>query len=544
MLASLIVRMIANEYPERWPSAFSDLVGLLEKGDEVVNVFLRTLRALVQEVIGHAETGAATPAQRERARQIKDAMRQQCVPQLINTVQGIVVAYVNRRVEISDMALQALADYINWVDIDLVANENSLKLLYESLNMAPLQTSACRCLSEIVCKGIADRKKKLALLSTLKIPEVLAQVRLDKEEFAIAMCTLAESFGTELAQLMRPVSAPPPAVPQEANSKRRAPAAPKVLPPPEILAEAAELLQKLIDVSFRFFEHRSFRVAEIAVSLMLLYLQFLKGIPAGSHTPQQLTTFRRMFVVSLHAIQFPDWYRFDAPETDRDMEDAFDNFRQLVFTVFKNQVLCLPNIIFELVGKSLVAVLGNLKEASFQQVEAAVQLFFLMGEAIKGATKHLHEEPWRTLVGGVLRSDLSAFPHPQVSILYFKLVVRYSPFFNCSPELLPPVLASLLDQRGLGHGDPAVRKEVARYLEQLVRAVVQLDNARKALVPHVPGILSRLQALIQTTLARPFTASQPAPLSPDSCLHLCEGRASCCPSSHPPRRAVQPWACS
>ena len=50
-LSVLLVRLLKWDYPERWPSFFADFLGMLDKGVEVIDVFLRVLNTIIQEVV-------------------------------------------------------------------------------------------------------------------------------------------------------------------------------------------------------------------------------------------------------------------------------------------------------------------------------------------------------------------------------------------------------------------------------------------------------------------------------------------------------------
>ena len=90
-LAQVLVTLIYFEYPLIWSSVFVDFLSHLSKGARVIDMFSRVLNALDDELISldyprNAEELAV-------AAQIKDAMRQQCVPQIVRTWYDIVSVY-------------------------------------------------------------------------------------------------------------------------------------------------------------------------------------------------------------------------------------------------------------------------------------------------------------------------------------------------------------------------------------------------------------------------------------------------------------------
>ena len=51
MLTSTLAIAMQNEYPEKWPSFWKDLLGLLPQGPGVVDMFCRILVAIDDDVI-------------------------------------------------------------------------------------------------------------------------------------------------------------------------------------------------------------------------------------------------------------------------------------------------------------------------------------------------------------------------------------------------------------------------------------------------------------------------------------------------------------
>ena len=63
-VALLVVLVFVREYPVAWPSFAEDILGLLEQGDALVDLFLRITLALDDEVVARSmprsEAEAAT----------------------------------------------------------------------------------------------------------------------------------------------------------------------------------------------------------------------------------------------------------------------------------------------------------------------------------------------------------------------------------------------------------------------------------------------------------------------------------------------------
>lgn len=80
---------------------------------------------------------------------IKDAMRESCIRLVVDSVQQLVVTHLAAAAEVAGRLLQALARYVSWIGIELVANERMLPLLMSALQCpAPcMRVGATSCLT-------------------------------------------------------------------------------------------------------------------------------------------------------------------------------------------------------------------------------------------------------------------------------------------------------------------------------------------------------------------------------------------------------------
>jgi exportin-T len=75
------------------------------------------------------------------------------------------------------------------------------------------------------------------------------------------------------------------------------------------------------------------------------------------------------------------------------------------------------------------------------------------------------------LIGKLVNSGISAYPHPSVSCIYFDCIVRYYAFFESRKELIVVVLAEFLDKQGVYHGDKRVRERVWYVFYRFVKSL-------------------------------------------------------------------------
>ena len=161
--AQLVVAVIARDYPQMWPHAFTQLLDVLQCGPGSIDMFLRVLNAVHEEVIC-SDGGGYNP---HLASKIKDAMREQCLPQITDawfsilqlheSAPGLVVSCLN-----------TMHLYVNWMDIALLSHPRFVGLLLPFMRQPQLHDGACLCLGEIVLKRM-EAPAKLQHIERLEL---------------------------------------------------------------------------------------------------------------------------------------------------------------------------------------------------------------------------------------------------------------------------------------------------------------------------------------------------------------------------------------
>ena len=83
-------------------------------------------------------------------------------------ITSILVKYHTTHPPLVSLCLSALAHYIDWIDINLIANDTLIPLFYQFLQDTKYQNEACECIIEVIDKRMQDRTKKLALIKQLR----------------------------------------------------------------------------------------------------------------------------------------------------------------------------------------------------------------------------------------------------------------------------------------------------------------------------------------------------------------------------------------
>ncbi|KAJ2316514.1 pre-tRNA nuclear export protein, partial [Coemansia sp. RSA 2681] len=87
--------------------------------------------------------------------------------------------------------------YVSWIDISLIVNQPFVSIIFSLLKAPALRGQACRCLAEIVGKGMRAADK-LCLIQFLGIVDVMSQLEFADVEFAEEVGKLANVVGIEL----------------------------------------------------------------------------------------------------------------------------------------------------------------------------------------------------------------------------------------------------------------------------------------------------------------------------------------------------------
>ena len=153
-LAHVLTMCIKRDYPEMWPEAFDTLLAVAPLSLAGTSLLVRVLAELELEVVVFDEKRTSEEAAHNRL--IKDEMRSgdpSVVARIVVFLCETAAASRSQMSALSVRCLEALAEFVGWIDIDLVVNDRVLPFIYACLHEPPLSSAACRCLLEIAKKG-------------------------------------------------------------------------------------------------------------------------------------------------------------------------------------------------------------------------------------------------------------------------------------------------------------------------------------------------------------------------------------------------------
>jgi exportin-T len=352
--AQTIVILLKLLYPIGWPTFFKELFSTLTQGERAVDIYVRILDAIDHEIVSHL---IDRPKEDHiRNTQIKDAMREDCIPDMVNTWYTIIEA---RHPTLSLMCLKVMPGYIDWIDITLITNEKFMKLFFSLIGNPEYRNEVCDCLYEISIKGM-PASEKLALLARLQLPDLVKSISYDSDQddqFAARIAKLTNAISTQLVECCTAL--------QQDNEKYQI---------------SYNLLNSLLPLGFKLFGDKDDEVSSNMVTFLSSFMMQLKA----KQKFYLLTEQENQYVVNMIQIirnkaRYTDDFNFD-PLSQDEYEAGFLEYRRELMVLFKNTVRLAPDMVKEFTKSSLLHALNNQANIHFSEVEIGLTLFHQIGE--------------------------------------------------------------------------------------------------------------------------------------------------------------------
>ena len=180
-LSVLIAKLIQVDYPQSWPNAFENIAILLETGNIGVDMYLRILIALDQEIFESNTQYWAGKTKEELLQNtnVKDTLRKSNSMQNIINVWYQILSMCSsdeNNVEASnlvDLCLENIKSWSRWVDMNYLIDQRFLQFFYNVMeHSAKYRDDVCDCLHEILARGMPPGQK-INLIEGIKIIKLL-----------------------------------------------------------------------------------------------------------------------------------------------------------------------------------------------------------------------------------------------------------------------------------------------------------------------------------------------------------------------------------
>ena len=410
------------------------------------------------------------------------------------------------------LTLETIGAFVSWIDINLITNDCFIPLLFVLFEKPEFRCSVCDCLTGILHKGM-DPLVKTQLVEQLmsvpafklKLQEVISRNAGDHDdEFVTKLSKLVNTVGIELI---------------EAHKKTKAKAALDASAASQ-LAVMSTAIESKLSLLYHFLSNKSDVVSLQIHPFAREYIQWTKN---KKNTKSEIPADKMKEMIDIFAKIVIEKSKYSL-DHDFDCDDPtdFDECRKSCRILFENLILLNANLCVTVVCDELVdPVLKNWRNGhSFPEVEVALYAFYLLGENMNaiGNQKRL-EQTLQMLV----TSSVSSFPHHAVQLVYFETIVRYDKFFAQSLSfLIPQVLISFLDERGLKHENYKLRSKSCHLFNKFIRSNIKGKGVEK-IQSFFEDMLKRLQEFLRVDFAdsAPFSSmkqtngTSSAPLLPE-----------------------------
>ncbi|XP_012696823.1 exportin-T [Clupea harengus] len=492
--AQVLALTFVREYLTHWPKFFFDILTLIGLNPHGVDIYLRTLMAIDAEVVDRDIMHSHEEVRRNTL--IKDGMREQCIPSLVESWFQILQAYQQSHSELTCQCLEVVGAYVSWIDLNLIANDRFVNLLLSQMSVEDLREEACDCLFEIINKGMDPVDKTKLVESLCQVLQSAGFFNVEQEEdvdFLAKFSRLVNGMGQSLVLSWTKLH-------KTGNVK--------------IAAETLRALEAKVPLMLQLLVHEDDDISANIVGFCYEYLHVLKQLPLL--TDQQKANVEAIMLAVMKKLTYDDEYNF---ENEGEDEAMFVEYRKQLKMLLDRLAQVSPELFLGSVRRVFNNSLQSWQTAPFMEVEVAIRLLYMLGEALPAshgahftgdATKaSTLQEMMRTLIS----SGVSEYQHASVALEFFETVVRYDKFFIVEPQHIPSVLMAFLDHRGLRHSSPKVRSRVAYLFSRFVKTLHKHMNA------FIEDILSRIQDLLE--LAPPENGF-PALLTNDDQLFIFE----------------------
>ncbi|KAL4387900.1 hypothetical protein GQ457_09G005180 [Hibiscus cannabinus] len=481
-LSQVLVTLIYFEYPLIWSSVFVDFLPHLSKGAVVIDMFSRVLNALDDELV--SMDYPRTPEEVAVAGRVKDAMRNQCVPQIVRAWYDIVSMYRNSDPEICATVLDCMRRYVSWIDIGLIVNDVFIPLLFELILVdglsEQLRAAAAGCVLAVVSKRM-DVQSKLSLLKSLQISRVFGLVSADNDsELVSGISALITGYAVEVLECFKRV-----------NSE-------------DAKVVSTELLDEILPTVFYVMQNCDM---DAAFSIA----QFLSGYVATMKTLSPLQENKMLHISQIlevirTQIRYDPMYRHNLDILDKigvEEENRMSEFRKDLFVLLRNVGRVAPEVTRMFIRNSLANAITSSSDKNVEEVEAALSLLYALGESMNDEAMRVGNGLLSELVTNLLSTRFPCHSNRVVALVYLETIARYMKFIQENVQCIPLILAAFLDERGIRH--PNIY--VSRRASYLFMRVVKLMKSK--LVPFIETILQSLQDVVARFTSMSFASKEP-----------------------------------
>ena len=522
--ALLFALLLQADYPASWPSAFEDLLKLLGRGVSGADIYLRILQSIDEEIF-EKDTQYwtdKTAQELQNNSKIKDALR--VSPSLLDIanvwyqVLSTCSNQGNSEISLAELCLKIIEKWSRWVDLSLVANDKFMPILYNLVETNDtLRDNACDCLHELLDRGMAEPRDKLAFIEGLNmIPFLQRKIGFSKDERSNdKMETVARVVDTCCQELLECRETIWEKAKISGNEQELAQLALD-------LQNCEQMLTQFLPLYWAYWLHPMYTVTNELQESLALWLKIMQREVHGYYLQQNgklLTNFflaqyvENLYAGLLNSMQYPESYTHDPDDEDDQQFDAhhFDISKAEVnlARIAKDQVKpLLIRSISEYIVSPLSTGLVPVQSLPAGPAQATLHMFFNYAEGANAAATKKgggnHEEDIQQALVAIHKCSIGMHPDQGVLLTYYDLTLRMAkPVLEKNLDLLQVVLQCLLGEQGVRHSNAVVRSRACYHLKRLAKVL------RGSIANFFQDILQAVYPLLVTPIPNPYGNNMP-----------------------------------
>ncbi|VDK42905.1 unnamed protein product [Anisakis simplex] len=442
-MAQLFALVFAADFPVRWPHFMHEVFLHHLESPNVVVFFLRTLLAIDTEVVDREIQ--RTKEVFDRNTQIKDAMRDLCIVDVAH--EWTKILSVEGNVKARELCLDAIACYVDWISIELIANDTMIPLIIGCLDDEEISESAVRAICAIIEKGM-DAQKKFSLVSALCV--VLQQAgslsinaESDSDE-VMRNGILLSAIGCALIECHNRFDKD-----SELSSRN----------------ECDDLLEKTLPPALFTLSHEDLEASETVIEFLREFVNMLKGEPLSQPHEAFLIELIRLLVKRYRTPKDIDL------EKDGENEVEFMEYRKQLRSLMSSVGTLKPDLIVSSLGPLVYSLCNEWASSEVRQIEAVLSLVYSLAEIIQSSFLSNNDDistRAKALILQVLSSEVTKSGASVVSTTFFEIVCRYDRILVANPKPLRSILEAFVDS--LTHPSARVRARIVYLFCRFVKA--------------------------------------------------------------------------
>uniref|UniRef100_A0A8R1HHK4 Exportin-T n=1 Tax=Caenorhabditis japonica TaxID=281687 RepID=A0A8R1HHK4_CAEJA len=468
-MAHIFSLVFAADFPERWSSFFNDLFFTGNLNDHRVAFFyLKVLLAIDAEVVNRDIQRSKNES--DRNIKIKDAMREICINEIAKSWLSIANALPDDN-SIQILVLENIASYVDWIELDLVANDYIMSHIISKFQNSATSESATSAVCALLEKGMSAEKKvglTLTIMTVLRQNGLLNVTDNDDEDEVTRVGSLVNTLGLVLLDVQNKLCA------SSIMEKEQQCCVQEMAG----LAEPALLVLSNKDPD----------LSSITIDYIRAYSAFLIKFH-----PNDTAFIEKVIRVGLQRYVMNDDLTVGG---DGEEEVEYQEFRKEIRSMLNVIGLKRPEAIINAIEPWTAEVTVGRSAIPVNRVEGLLHIVFHLHEIIpsnmlqtprEGISQRAARLPIIILDGLALDGRC-----PAINVLYFELACRYERLLSLQPQsmVITQIAAAFLDQRGISIPAANVRTRIVYLFCRFVK------SHKTVLGPLVSEVITRLAPLL------------------------------------------------